>query len=145
MTSDKKQFDICNLLKVFKSNSSFPVLHGLWILLNKQFFIAETAISQNLQRFIIYFWTLYYIQCNNCAKFDSDTKYLLVAQRGQIIWGGKTKEIVKISFNSYSIEEMDETTKTPGGHTFVIAWSLKKSQLKFKTVFAIESQMYIHR
>ena len=44
----------------------------------------------------------------------------------------------------YSIEEKCETAKTPGGHTIQLH-KKKTDILKFKTVFAPEIQLYLHR
>ena len=46
----------------------------------------------------------------------------------------------------YSIEEKCETAKTPGGQTHVQLHEKKTvTSLKFKTIFAPEIQLYLHR
>ena len=45
----------------------------------------------------------------------------------------------------YSIEEKYETAKIPGGHTIQLHRKKTVTSLKFKTVFAPEIQLYLHR
>ena len=45
----------------------------------------------------------------------------------------------------YSIKEKCETAKTQGGHTCTVSLKKTVTSLKFKTVFAQENQLYLHR